>query len=121
MLSGISTFVCACLAFITPYVSILYQRGFFDDVEPVNFNTIATPHLGLPRYPSLISRLASHLGPKILSRTGEQFYCADNWSTGRQPLLEVMADPGMSAFARAFQATDFLLFRPSILSGPPFV
>lgn len=74
-------------------VGILYQRGFFNDVEPVNFNTVATPHLGLPRYPGLISRLFSHLGPKLLSRTGEQFYCVDHWSPRGRPLLEVMADP----------------------------
>jgi hypothetical protein len=74
--------------------SILRQRGFFENVAPVNFNTIATPHLGLPRYPSLFSSLASVLGPRLLSRTGEQFYCADKWSASGRPLLEVMADPG---------------------------
>ncbi|KAJ7252775.1 DUF676-domain-containing protein [Mycena haematopus] len=72
---------------------ILRQRGFFENVTPVNFNTIATPHLGLPRYPSFFSSLASVLGPKLLSRTGEQFYCVDHWSAKGRPLLEVMADP----------------------------
>ncbi|ESK84109.1 lipid particle protein [Moniliophthora roreri MCA 2997] len=74
-------------------VGILYQKGFFKDVAPVNFNTIATPHLGLPRYPSILSSLYSTLGPKLLSRTGEQFYCVDKWSNTGKPLLEVMADP----------------------------
>ncbi|KAJ7155405.1 DUF676-domain-containing protein [Mycena crocata] len=74
-------------------VGILRQRGFFDTVSPVNFNTIATPHLGLPRYPSFFSSLASVLGPKLLSRTGEQFYCVDKWSAKGRPLIEVMADP----------------------------
>ena len=32
--------------------------------------------------------------PRLLSRTGEQFYCADKWSPSGRPLLEVMADPG---------------------------
>ncbi|KAJ6591588.1 DUF676-domain-containing protein [Mycena vulgaris] len=73
-------------------VGILRQRGFFENVAPVNFNTIATPHLGLPRYPSFFSSLASVLGPKLLSRTGEQFYCVDKWSARGRPLLEVMAD-----------------------------
>lgn len=75
-------------------VGVLHQRNFFKNVAPVNFNTIATPHIGLPRYPSLISSLASSLGPKLLSRTGEQFYCADQWSPSGRPLIEVMADPG---------------------------
>ncbi|TFK29677.1 lipid particle protein [Coprinopsis marcescibilis] len=74
-------------------VGILLQQGFFDKVQPVNFNTIATPHIGLPRYPSLISSLAQALGPRLLSRTGEQFFCADKWSPNGRPILVVMADP----------------------------
>ncbi|KAJ7442260.1 DUF676-domain-containing protein [Mycena latifolia] len=74
-------------------VGVLRQRGFFDNVVPVNFNTIATPHIGLPRYQSFFSSVASVLGPRLLSRTGEQFYCADKWSAKGRPLLEVMADP----------------------------
>ncbi|GLB43424.1 putative lipid particle protein [Lyophyllum shimeji] len=74
-------------------IGILHQKGFFDRVTPVNFNTLATPHIGLPRYPSLMSTLTSSLGPKLLSRTGEQFYLADKWSARGRPLIEVMADP----------------------------
>jgi len=74
-------------------VGILHQRGFFNNVTPVNFNTLATPHIGLLRYSSLISTITSSLGPRLLSRTGEQFYCTDKWSSTGQPLLEVMADP----------------------------
>ncbi|KAF8966350.1 lipid particle protein [Flammula alnicola] len=76
-------------------IGVLHQQGFFENVEPINFNTIATPHCGLPRYPSLFSSIASALGPKLLSRTGEQFYCVDKWSPKGRPLLVVMADPGM--------------------------
>ena len=75
-------------------IGILHQRKFFEKVTPINFNTIATPHLGLVRYHSLISRITSSLGPKLLSRTGEQFYCADRWSRTGRPLIDVMADPG---------------------------
>ncbi|KAI0369198.1 DUF676-domain-containing protein [Pilatotrama ljubarskyi] len=74
-------------------VGILHQRGFFTSVTPVNFNTIATPHVGLPRYPTVISSLFAFFGPKLLSRTGEQFYAVDKWSKNGRPLLEVMADP----------------------------
>jgi hypothetical protein len=76
----------------TPH-SILHQRSFFHDVTPVNFNTFATPHIGLLKYPSLISSVFSSLGPKLLSRTGEQFYGVDKWGSSQQPLIEVMADP----------------------------
>ncbi|KAK0188992.1 DUF676-domain-containing protein [Armillaria mellea] len=73
--------------------AFLNRRGFFEDVTPINFNTIATPHVGIPTYPSFVSTLFSTLGPKLLSRTGEQFYCVDKWSSTGRPLLDVMADP----------------------------
>jgi hypothetical protein len=78
--------------------SILHQRKFFDNVTPVNFNTIATPHIGILLYPSLLSRLASVIGPRLLGRTGEQFYAVDKWSKTGKPLLEVMTDPGKGIF-----------------------
>ncbi|KAI0923760.1 hypothetical protein AcV5_009224 [Taiwanofungus camphoratus] len=74
-------------------VGILHQRKFFETVTPVNFNTIATPHIGLPRYRTAISSVLTYLGPKLLSRTGEQFWTVDKWSARGRPLLEVMADP----------------------------
>ncbi|KAF9530478.1 lipid particle protein [Crepidotus variabilis] len=74
-------------------IGVLDQQGFFDKIEPTNFNTVATPHCGLPRYRSFFSTVASKLGPRLLSRTGEQFYCADKWSPKGRPLLVVMADP----------------------------
>ncbi|KAF9500073.1 DUF676-domain-containing protein [Pleurotus eryngii] len=74
-------------------IGILHHRGFFEHIQPVNFNTIATPHIGIPRYPSFLSSVVAKLGSKLLSRTGEQFYCVDQWSTNGRPLLDVMADP----------------------------
>ncbi|KXN87448.1 hypothetical protein AN958_08879 [Leucoagaricus sp. SymC.cos] len=74
-------------------LGILEHRHFFDNVEPINFVTIATPHLGLLNYPSMVSSLMSTFVPKLLSRTGEQFYCLDTWSNTGRPLIEVMADP----------------------------
>lgn len=74
-------------------IGVLHQRKFFDNVTPVNFNTFATPHIGLPRYPNFFSALANSLGPKLLSRTGEQFFAVDKWSPSGRSLLSVMADP----------------------------
>jgi hypothetical protein len=74
-------------------IGILHQNKFFDKVVPVNFNTVATPHIGIPRFPSTFSGIASYLGPKLLSRTGEQFFCVDKWSPKGRPLVEVLADP----------------------------
>ena len=75
-------------------IGVLHQRRFFENVTPVNFNTFATPHIGLPRYPNFFSALANSLGPRLLSRTGEQFFAVDKWSPSGRPLLAVMADPG---------------------------
>jgi hypothetical protein len=91
---------------IRPSYSILHQREFFATVTPVNFNTIATPHIGLVRYPSFFSTLASIFGPRILSRTGEQFYGTDRWSKTGRPLLEVMADPGKECFLGRYRLAD---------------
>ncbi|KAH9066842.1 DUF676-domain-containing protein [Lactarius vividus] len=74
-------------------VGILHQRQFFAAVTPVNFNTIATPHIGLLEYPSLRSRLSSIVVPRLFSRTGKQFYAVDRWSNTGKSLLEIMTDP----------------------------
>ncbi|KAJ3494325.1 hypothetical protein NLJ89_g10832 [Agrocybe chaxingu] len=74
-------------------IGVLHSKGFFEKIEPINFNTIATPHCGLPKYPSFLSTLSMTIGSKLLSRTGEQFYCLDKWSPKGRPLLVVMADP----------------------------
>ncbi|KLO05609.1 DUF676-domain-containing protein [Schizopora paradoxa] len=73
-------------------IGALYQRKFFDKVEPINFATFATPHLGLLREDTFFSTLKAVLGPRILSRTGEQFYATDSWGSSGRPLVEVMAD-----------------------------
>ncbi|KAF8323474.1 putative serine esterase-domain-containing protein [Cantharellus anzutake] len=72
-------------------VGVLHHADFFAAVEPVNFVTIATPHLGIPRYPTTVSSIHAVLGPKFLSRTGEQFWAMDKWDgpDGR-PLLDIM-------------------------------
>jgi triacylglycerol esterase/lipase EstA (alpha/beta hydrolase family) len=80
---------------IARYVlGVLHQRGFFDSVRPVNFNTLATPHIGLPRYDTVLGKLFRTLGPKLLSKTGTQFYATDEWGPRKRPIVEVMADPG---------------------------
>jgi len=76
-------------------VGILYHRRFFDTVAPINFSTIATPHLGLLVYPTWFSKLSSSLGPKMLGRTGLQFYAKDKYADTGKPLVEIMADPAL--------------------------
>jgi hypothetical protein len=75
-------------------VGILHYRGFFDTVTAVNFTTIATPHLGLLKYSTWFSTVSNILGPKLLARTGSQFYAKDRYAETGRPLLEIMADTG---------------------------
>lgn len=77
-------------------IGILHQRNFFDTVTPVNFYAFASPHCGLPRYPTIPSKVAFFMGPKFLARTGRQFFLQDKWGSDGRPLLTVMADPGTS-------------------------
>ncbi|KAL4065871.1 putative serine esterase-domain-containing protein [Scleroderma yunnanense] len=74
-------------------IGILHQNRFFETVTPVNFNTIATPHIGIPNFRTAQSSIRSFFGRNFLSRTGEQFYCADKWSPKGRTLIEVLGDP----------------------------
>ncbi|QRV74389.1 serine esterase [Ceratobasidium sp. AG-Ba] len=89
-------------------IGILYERGFFKTVRPVNFTTFSTPHIGLLRSKGVLARIMFTLIPKMLSRTGRQFYSVDNelWSPDtkqRRPLLAVMTDKD-SVFFKALSA-----------------
>jgi len=87
-------------------IGVLYSKKFFENVEPVNFATVATPHLGLTRAGNFRTRLFARLGPHFLSRTGEHFYGVDKWAGTGKPLIEVMAEKehvffqGLSLFRR---------------------
>ncbi|KAI6096917.1 hypothetical protein EDD16DRAFT_626343 [Pisolithus croceorrhizus] len=47
----------------------------------------------MPTLPTALSTISSYLGRKMLSRTGEQFFCADKWSPKGRPLIDVLSDP----------------------------
>lgn len=80
-------------------LGVLHARtpSFFDSVEPCNFTTIASPAIGIPRFPGRMSAVLNTLGAKLLSRTGEQLYAGDDYHSGK-PLLEVMSQPGTSFY-----------------------
>lgn len=69
------------------------QPSFFNTVQPVNFTTFASPAVGIPHFPTYVSRLLNWFGPRVLSRSGAQLYATDDFLAGR-PLLEVMSQPG---------------------------
>nr|POE48986.1 putative lipase [Quercus suber] len=75
-------------------VGVLQNDGVFDKVEPVNFTTFATPHLGV-RTPKndYGSTLWDSIAAKALSVSGEQMFLADEFRDSGRGLLDIMADP----------------------------
>ncbi|GBF98593.1 GPI inositol-deacylase [Raphidocelis subcapitata] len=87
-------------------VGKLYAVGYFDNVQPVNFITVATPHLGSAREPDgLWSRLVNAHVPIIASRSGHQLMLLDRSfplpgaraaERRRRPLRRTEEEPGAS-------------------------
>ncbi|KAI0024126.1 DUF676-domain-containing protein [Xylariomycetidae sp. FL0641] len=75
-------------------VGLLYANGVFDEVEPVNFTTFATPHLGV-RTPlkGWHNTAFNVLGARTLSMSGRQLFLIDDFRGTGRPLLSVLADP----------------------------
>lgn len=82
-------------------IGLLYHKGLFDKVEPVNFTTFASPHLGV-RTPLLgiHNHLWNVLGARLLSMSGRQLFTIDSFRDTGRPLLSVLADPD-SIFIKA--------------------
>jgi len=74
-------------------IGVLYSNGWFDRIQPVNFTTFATPHLGV-RTPMLgpHSYLWNTLGSRTLSTSGTQLFLTDDFRNTGRPLLSIMAD-----------------------------
>lgn len=88
-------------------IGLLYSRGMFDKVEPVNFTTFASPHLGV-RTPGRgwHRRLWNAFGSRTLSMSGKQLFLVDNFRDTGRPILSLLADPdsifikGLTLFRR---------------------
>lgn len=85
-------------------IGLLYHKGIFERVEPVNFTTFATPHLGV-RTPltGRLNQIWNVLGARTLSMSGRQLFAIDNFRDSGRPLLAVLADPG-SIFINALKS-----------------
>lgn len=85
-------------------VGLLEAKGVLDQLEPTNFTTFASPHLGV-RTPlrGWHSHLWNILGARTLSMSGRQLFTIDDFRGTGRPLLAVLADPKsifMSGLAR---------------------
>jgi hypothetical protein len=85
-------------------IGLLYHKGLFDTIEPVNFTTFATPHLGV-RSPlkGLSNQIVNVLGARTLSMSGRQIFLIDKFRDTGRPLLAVLADSN-SIFIQALKA-----------------
>lgn len=73
-------------------VGLLYARGLFETIQPVNFTTFATPHLGIRHInPGVFHNLANRLGARLLGFSGRHMFIADHML---RPLLLQMAEKG---------------------------
>ncbi|KAJ9123818.1 hypothetical protein QFC24_003595 [Naganishia onofrii] len=94
-------------------IGLLHSRdpSFFVKHRPVNFTTLATPHVGIVKYRGKFWQwVAVKWGYSLLGRTGDQLYTWDKYSAqDERPLLEVMSD-SEEIFIKAlnsFQRIDF--------------
>ncbi|CAK37769.1 putative lipase YOR059C [Aspergillus awamori] len=84
-------------------LGLLYSRGWFDKLEPVNFTTFASPHVGV-RNPQkgAWGFLWNNVGPHTISISGKQLFMIDSFRDSGKPLLSVLADPD-SVFIKALK------------------
>lgn len=75
-------------------VGLLYEMGFFEEVEPVFFCTFATPHVGVHFFKkNMFDRFANFIGKYLFGYTGLQLFNADSAA-----LLSEMAEQELRYF-----------------------
>lgn len=75
-------------------IGVLQANGWLDKLEPVNFTTFASPHVGA-RAPlkGFTSSIWNNVGPSVVSMSGQQMFMVDNFRDTGRPLFSIMADP----------------------------
>lgn len=78
-------------------VGVLYAKGIFDKITPVNFTTFASPHLGV-RTPKLgwHNHIWNVVGARTLSASGRQLFTIDSFRNTTRPLLSILADKNLA-------------------------
>lgn len=82
-------------------IGLLFSRGWFSRLEPTNFTTFATPHLGVRTPVSGVGgRFFNLFGSRTLSTSGRQLFIIDTFRDTKRPILAILADPS-SIFIQA--------------------
>ncbi|TDH70525.1 hypothetical protein CCR75_002829 [Bremia lactucae] len=91
-------------------IAVLFHRGFFDKIEPMNFITFASPHLGIRRpRRGATNVMLNALMPKIFSQTGVQLSLMDQASEETLELSKVSTVHCDKNFYSAFYEVQGLL------------
>jgi len=115
-------------------IGLLHKNGVFEKLEPTNFTTFATPHLGV-RAPSVGfgGQFWNTLGSRTLSTSGAQMFLTDSFRETGKPLLSILADPNSifiqglrlfkhkSAYANTINDRSVPYFTSCISRVDPFV
>jgi hypothetical protein len=115
-------------------IGLLYSRGWLDKLEPMNFTTFATPHVGV-RAPlkGWKDDVFNVLGARTISQSGRQMFLIDSFRDTGRPLLSVLADPGSifikglkkfkrkSIYANIVNDRSVLFYTSAISKVDPFV
>jgi hypothetical protein len=84
-------------------IGLMYNSGLFDRIQPMNFTTFASPHIGIRAHKGGIrSELWNYMGARVLSTSGQQMFLIDTFRDTGKPLLVVMASPD-SAFIKGLR------------------
>lgn len=97
-------------------IGLLYSGGWFDKLEPVNFTTFASPHLGV-RAPvgGYHTTAWNYLAARTLSQSGRQLFLIDTFRDHGRPLLSVMVDPN-SIFIKALSCFKHRILYANIIN-----
>ncbi|KAK6458001.1 putative serine esterase-domain-containing protein [Scheffersomyces xylosifermentans] len=81
-------------------IGILYSKGYFKAIEPVNFVTFCTPHVGVvnPMHRTLSAFMYNNFVPYFLAHSGNQMFLKDKVTNHKKPLLVWMSDPNSYFF-----------------------
>ncbi|KAF2861850.1 DUF676-domain-containing protein [Piedraia hortae CBS 480.64] len=74
-------------------IGLLYANGLFTTLQPINFTTFASPHLGVRSLGDKGLGIWNYLGSRVLSTSGTQLFLSDTFRETNKPLLEVLSDP----------------------------
>lgn len=76
-------------------IGILYNLGYFKEIEPLNFITFCSPHVGVP-HPKSSTAMSIYdaIAPKFLAATGDQIFLRDKVTVDglSTPILVRLAD-----------------------------